>query len=175
MKRRRGPASTTRKSLLAGHRRGPSTAGASPSVSNKVSTSTVALSWHPSCGILLFVSTDDETDQTSVKPLEWVGSARDDLIDFPEAVRKEVGYGLYLAQTGSKAINAKPLRGFGGAGVVEIVVQHDGSAYRGVYTVKFARAVYVLHCFQKKSKRGIKTPQAEIDLLKRRFLAAAEH
>jgi phage-related protein len=121
------------------------------------------------------VNTDDETDQAAVKPLEWVRSARADLIDFPEAVRKEVGYGLYLAQTGSKALNAKPLRGFGGTGVVEIVVQHEGSAYRGVYTVKFAHAVYVLHCFQKKSKHGIKTPQTEIDLIKRRLLAAAEH
>lgn len=114
-------------------------------------------------------------DEIKAKPLEWVGSAKADLIGFPEPVRKEMGYALYLAQGGDKSLHAKPLRGFGGAGVLEVTARHDGNAYRGVYTVKFAKAIYVLHCFQKKSKHGIVTPQAEIDLIKRRLQAAAEH
>lgn len=85
-----------------------------------------------------------------------------------------MGFALYLAQTGGKHANAKPLKGFGGAGVLEIVDDHDGDTYRAVYTVKFADAVYVLHAFQKKSKTGVKTPPADIEKMKRRLKAAEE-
>ena len=86
-----------------------------------------------------------------------------------------MGYALYQAQTGRKASSAKPLRGFGGAGVLEIVEDHQTDTYRAVYTVKFSEFVYVLHAFQKKSKKGIATPKPDIDLIKRRIRAAEEH
>jgi phage-related protein len=109
-----------------------------------------------------------------LKPLEWVGSSKRDLIDFPEQVRKEMGYALHLAQAGEKPANAKPLRGFGGAGILEVVESHDGNAFRAVYTVKFAKAVFVLHAFQKKATRGIATPKAEVERIKQRLIIAAE-
>ena len=109
-----------------------------------------------------------------MKPLEWIGSSQDDLNAFPRPARREAGYALYLAQIGMKAVKAKPLKGFGGAGVLEVVADHDGNAYRTVYTVKFAKAVFVLHAFQKKSKRGIATAKGDIDLIKRRLNIAAE-
>ena len=112
------------------------------------------------------------------KPLEWVGSAREDLKDFPREVIAEMGHALYQAQLGRKHPSAKALTGdgaFKGAGVLEIVESLDGNAYRAVYTVKFAGVVYVLHAFQKKSKTGIATPKSEIDLVKRRLLAARAH
>jgi phage-related protein len=112
------------------------------------------------------------------KPVEWVGSARDDLKAFPGDVVREIGHALYVAQIGGKHPSAKPLTGdkeFKGAGVLEIVEDHDGSAYRAVYTVKFAGAIYVLHAFQKKSKRGIATPKSDFELIKRRLGAAREH
>ncbi len=114
-----------------------------------------------------------DEDKPSLKPLEWIGSSKDDLIEFLDAVRQEVGYALYQAQLGMKATTAKPLKGFGGAGVLEIVANDDGNTYRAVYTVKFAKAIFVLHAFQKKSKRGIATDKADIDLIKRRLLQAA--
>jgi len=86
-----------------------------------------------------------------------------------------MGYALHLAQTGEKHDDAKPLKGFGGAGVLEIVSDHVGDTYdtyRAVYTVKFATAIYVLHAFQKKSKTGSKTPPADMDLIERRLKAA---
>lgn len=85
-----------------------------------------------------------------------------------------MGFALYQAQIGRMHGSAKPLKGFGGASVVEIVDEYQGDTYRAIYTVKFANAIYVLHAFQKKSKHGIKTPQAEIDLLKRRLKSAEE-
>jgi phage-related protein len=110
------------------------------------------------------------------KPIEWVGSARKDVASFPVAVRRECGFALYLAQCGLRSVNAKPLRGFGGASVMEIVVSNDGNAYRAVYTVSFPRAIYVLHAFQKKSKSGARTPQADVVLIKRRLaIAARDH
>ena len=112
----------------------------------------------------------------SPKPLYWIGSSKRDLTEFPAAVRREAGYALYLAQIGMKAINVKPLKGFGGAGVLEVFSNYDGSAYRSVYTLKFAGAVFVLHAFRKKSKRGIATPPAHIQLIKQRLkIAAAEY
>ena len=107
-------------------------------------------------------------------PLEFAGSSRDDLSAFPIEVKQHIGFALRFAQTGGKHPDAKPLKGFGGAGVVEVVENHDGGTYRAVYTVRFASAVYVLHVFQKKSKRGIATPKAEIDLIKKRLREATE-
>jgi phage-related protein len=113
-------------------------------------------------------------DDDQPKPLRWIGSSRDDLRDFPQEVRRRVGGALWDAQCGLKAAYAKPLRGFGGAGVLEIVDDHDGDTYRAVYTVRFADVVYVLHAFQKKSKRGIATPKQELDLIEQRLRRARE-
>lgn len=107
-----------------------------------------------------------------LKPLYWVGSSKEDLKKSPADVRQVMGYALYLAQTGRRHPDAKPLKGFGGAGVLEIVEQHKGDAYRGVYTVKLRGAVYVLHAFKKKSKRGVKTPRREIQTVRRRLRMA---
>lgn len=108
------------------------------------------------------------------KPVRWVGSSKEDLRGFPEEVRRRVGGALWDAQLGRKAPYAKPLWGFGGAGVLEIVDDFDGDTYRAVYTVRFAGAVYVLHAFQKKSRRGIATPKAELELIERRLKRASE-
>jgi phage-related protein len=108
------------------------------------------------------------------KPVRWVGSSKEDLREFPEEVRRRVGGALWDAQLGGKAPYAKPLRGFGGAGVLEIVDDFDGDTYRAVYTVRFAAAVYVLHAFQKKSRRGIATPKGEMALIERRLRRAKE-
>ena len=85
-----------------------------------------------------------------------------------------MGQALYNAQCGSKHVSAKPLKGFGGAGVLEVVEDHDGSTYRAVYTVKFKDAVYVLHAFKKKAKKGIRTPKRDSDLIKARLKAAED-
>src|SRR5258706_16451411 len=85
-----------------------------------------------------------------------------------------MGYALYQAQVGLKASSAKPLRGFGGAGILEIVEDHQTDTYRAVYTVKFSDLVYVLHAFQKKSKKGTATPKPDIDLIRRRLKIAQE-
>ena len=109
------------------------------------------------------------------KPVFWVASSRKALRAFPKVVRQTVGQALFDAQTGGKHPDAKPLKGFKGAGVLEVVEDDDGNTYRAVYTVKFAGVVYVLHAFQKKSKSGIKTPPAEIEKVKRRLKDAEEH
>lgn len=109
-----------------------------------------------------------------IKSLVWIGSSRRDLKAFPAEVKDVMGYALYQAQTGQKALSAKPLRGFGGAGVLEIVEDHKGDTYRAVYTVTFSEWVYVLHAFQKKSKKGIATPKSDMDLIKRRLGTAEE-
>jgi phage-related protein len=111
----------------------------------------------------------------SPKPLFWVGSSRKDLKAFPVDVRRVMGFALWQAQAGGKHREAWPLKGFGGAGVLEVVEDHDGNTYRAVYTVKFAGAVYVLHAFQKKSKKGIKTPKAALELIRARLRSAEEH
>jgi phage-related protein len=113
-------------------------------------------------------------DEPSPKPVRWVGSSRDDLRAFPEEVRNRVGGALWEAQLGRKAPYAKPLKGFGGAAVLEVVDDFDGTTYRAVYTVRFAGVVYVLHAFQKKSKRGIATPRQEMALIEQRLLRARE-
>jgi len=110
----------------------------------------------------------------SLRPLEWVGSSKSDLKGFPGDVLDHVGFALHQAQTGVKHRDAKPMKGLG-AGTLEVVSRHDGETFRAVYTVRFAAAVYVLHAFHKKAKRGIATPKKEIDLVKRRLKAAAEH
>lgn len=106
------------------------------------------------------------------KPLEWVGSSHKDLMSLPAAVRRFFGYALPLAQFGDQHEAAKALKGFGGAGVLEVVEDDVGGTYRAVYTVKFEEAVFVLHCFQKKSKRGIATPKADMDLVRARLKVA---
>jgi len=105
----------------------------------------------------------------ALKPLRWVGRSLDELLGFPATVRREVGYALYVAQSGGRHPSAKPLKGFGGAGVVEIVEDHAGDTYRAVYTVRLSDAIYVLHAFQKKATRGIATPKREIELIKERL------
>lgn len=113
-------------------------------------------------------------DAPSPKAVRWLGSSRDDLRGFPEEVRNRVGGALWEAQLGRKAPYAKPLKGFGGAGVLEVVDDFDGDTYRAVYTVRFAGVVYVLHAFQKKSKRGVATPRQEIALIVQRLQRARE-
>lgn len=108
------------------------------------------------------------------KLVRWIGSSKEDLSAFPDDVKRRVGRALWDAQIGLKAPFARPLKGFGGAGVLEIVDDFDGDTYRAVYTVQFAEAVYVLHAFQKKSRKGIATPKSDIDLIKRRLARAKE-
>ena len=93
---------------------------------------------------------------------------------FPQEVREEIGFGLYLAQLGDKHQQAKPLKGFGGSGVLELISDYRGDTYRAVYTVRFAKALYVLHAFQKKSKMGIETSQRDIDVIRQRLRDAEE-
>jgi len=107
-----------------------------------------------------------------VKSLVWVGSSLKDLREFPEAVKDEMGFALYEAQCGLKPLVAKPLKGFGGANVLEIVSDYQTDTYRAVYTVRFNERVYVLHAFQKKSRKGIATSQSDIELIKRRLRQA---
>ena len=108
----------------------------------------------------------------AIKPLQWLGSTKKDFAAMPMSVQDLFGYALHLAQTDQKHSQAKPLSGFGGAGVLEVMETHQGNAYRAVYTVRYAHTVYVLHCFQKKSTRGITTPKRQIDLIKARLVIA---
>jgi phage-related protein len=101
-------------------------------------------------------------------------SGRSDLASFPEDVKDAIGFALYIAQRGGKHADAKPLRGFAGAGVLEVAENHGGDTYRAVYTVRLAGRIYVLHVFQEKSKAGIKTPKPEIDLIRSRLKRAEE-
>ena len=107
------------------------------------------------------------------KPLFWVGSAKRDLLAFPEPVKDEMGTALSVAQFGGKHHKAKPWKGEG-PGVLEIVEDFRGDTYRAVYAVRFQDAVYVLHAFQKKSPKGIKTAQSDVELVGRRLKRAAE-
>ena len=108
------------------------------------------------------------------KPVHWVGSSKADLSTFPDDVKRRVGGALWDAQMGRKASFAKPLKGFGGGGVLEVVDDFDGDTYRAVYTVRFREVVYVLHAFQKKSTRGNETPKREMDLIRQRLNRASE-
>ena len=102
-----------------------------------------------------------------------MGDALGVLREFPRAVREEIGYAFYLAQGGEKHPNAKPLKGIG-TGVLEVVSDHRGDTYRAVHTVRLVGKIYVLHVFQKKSKKGVATPKAEIDLVRQRLKRAME-
>jgi phage-related protein len=113
-----------------------------------------------------------EAPKPSPKPLRWVASSKKDLVAMPRAVRRKVGFALYLAQIGEKHLATKPLKGFGSAGVVEVVEDYQSDAYRAVYTVRFKRAVYVLHCFKKKSARGAQTPKPDMDVIRARLKLA---
>ncbi len=113
-----------------------------------------------------------EVPPAAPRELVWVGSSKRDLLAFPDVVQDVMGYALWLAQIGRKHNDAKPLRGFGGAGVLEIRDNYGGDTYRTVYTVTLKTAVYVLHAFQKKATRGIATPQPDIELVRRRLQAA---
>lgn len=108
------------------------------------------------------------------KPLHWVGSAKKDLLAFPDDVIDEMGYALGAVQLGATPPKTKPWKGEG-SGVLELVESHAGNAYRAVYTVRFAKAVYVLHCFQKKSPDGIRTAKTDVDLVRERLKAATQH
>ena len=115
------------------------------------------------------------SDQRVIKNLNFVGSSKKDLSNFPEDVKVNVGYALFQVQQGKQPLSAKPLRGFAGASVLEIIENSGSGTYRSVYTVQFRHAIYVLHCFQKKSKHGIKTPKRDIDLIHQRLKTAVEH
>jgi phage-related protein len=103
-----------------------------------------------------------------IRPLLWIASSRKDYAAFPPKVQEVFGFELFLAQTGQYPPSAKALKGIGSS-IVELVEDFDGDTYRAVYTARFESVVYVLHCFKKKSKRGIRTPQSDIELIKRRL------
>ena len=108
-----------------------------------------------------------------MKDIIWVGDSRERLWQFPKEPRRVIGKALEYAQLGDKHPAAKPMRGLG-TGVLQIVARHSTNAYRAVYTVSIRDRVYVLHCFEKKSTSGIRTPKREIDLIKQRLRRAGE-
>ncbi len=110
----------------------------------------------------------------AVRPVLWIASSKKDFVAFPGEAQDAFGFALYQIQLGLHPAEAKPLTGLG-SGVLELADEFSGNAYRAIYTVRFKKAVYVLHAFKKKSKRGIATPQADIDLVKRRLADAARH
>lgn len=114
------------------------------------------------------------TDAPPLKPVIWIGSSLRDLRALPAPVQDYIGYALHLAQLGGKHRDAKVLKGFGGAGVQEIIVDYNRDTYRAVYTVRFADRIYVLHAFKKKSKSGIATPKSDLELIERRLKQAQE-
>jgi phage-related protein len=117
-----------------------------------------------------------DTALMELKPLYSVGQSKKDHAAFPEDVHDAVGYALHKAQGGDKHPSAKPLKGFSGAGVLEVVEDHAGDTFRAVYTERFEGAIYVLHAFQKKGQKGLATPKQEIELVKRRLaIAEADH
>ena len=109
-----------------------------------------------------------------LKSVERIGSSKAELKCFPEPVQDRMGFAIYQAQAGLRHRDAKPLKGLG-SGVLEVMVRHDGDTFRAVYTVRFEIAVYVLHAFQKKAKRGVATPKQELDLVRRRLRVAEQH
>ena len=113
-------------------------------------------------------------EKPEMKPLHWVGSSKKDLLALPQEVVDVFGYALYLAQIGKKHQQARPLKGFGSASVLEVVEDWQGDTYRAVYTVRLAARVFVLHVFQKKSKRSGATPKADLDLVRQRLKAAEQ-
>ncbi len=121
---------------------------------------------HPGTGIF-------NIGDAGERQLLWIGSSKKDLIALPVPVRRFFGHALNFAQRGERHDAAKILKGFGGAGMLEIIEDDAGSTYRAVYTVRFQEAVFVLHVFQKKSKRGIETPQTDMTIIRRRLKVAA--
>ncbi|MBW4475699.1 MAG: type II toxin-antitoxin system RelE/ParE family toxin [Tolypothrix brevis GSE-NOS-MK-07-07A] len=115
----------------------------------------------------------EDISEVPLRPLVWMGNARKNIREFPSEVQKAVGYALQLVQAGETPMEAKPFKGVG-SGVYEIIKRYDTDTYRAVYAVKIGEKVYVLHAFQKKSKGGIKTPQADVDLIKQRYKDALE-
>ena len=114
-------------------------------------------------------------ENPSAKELFWIASAKKDLKAMPDDVQDTFGFALYQAQIGKKHDQAKPMKGFGSAGVLEVIENLDGDTYRAVYTVRFSSAVYVLHCFQKKSTSGTATPKPDMNIIRERFKAAELH
>ena len=110
---------------------------------------------------------------TSMRPVRFMGDSREVLRELPDEVKSEIGFALERVQRGKMPVNAKPPKGIA-PGVLEIMSDFKGDTFRAVYTVRFPGAVYVLHVFQKKSKRGIATPKREIDLVKRRLAQVVE-
>ena len=108
-----------------------------------------------------------------MKSILWIGSSYRDLMEMPDAVRRSFGYALYDAQCGNTPVIAKVLRGFGSAGVLELIENDPGGTYRAVYAARFAGAIYVLHCFQKKSTHGIATSQRDLALIAKRLREAS--
>lgn len=108
------------------------------------------------------------------KPLRWVASAKKDLVAMPRAVQRKVGFALYFAQIGDKHPATKLLKGFASAGVLEVVEDYQSDTSRSVYTAQFKRAIYVLHCFKKKSTRGAQTPKADMELIRARLKVAEQ-
>lgn len=108
----------------------------------------------------------------AARPVVWVGSSRRDLREFPREVRRDIGRAIYAAQEGETDPATKPMRGFAGGSVVEIIADHRGDTWRMVYTVRFEEAIYMLHAFQKKSKSGIATPKRDIELIRQRLAEA---
>ena len=113
-----------------------------------------------------------DDNEPIVKELVWIASSRKDMQALPTSVQRTFGYALYAVQLGERPPEAKPLKGFGGAGVLELVEDYRGDTYRAVYTVRFATKIYVLHVFQKKAKQGIETPKHELDLIRERLKRA---
>ena len=109
-----------------------------------------------------------------VRAVIWVGSSKKDLKSFPKAVQRDIGQALYAAQCGETYPSVKPLKGFGGRSVLEIVAPYATDTYRAVYTVRFSDAIHLLHTFQKKAKKGIATPKKEIELIKQRLKDAEQ-
>ena len=114
------------------------------------------------------------TDEPPLKPVSWVGASLKHLREFPAPVQDNIGYALYVAQRGGKHQDAKVLRGFGGAGVLEVITDYRGDTFRAVYTLKYAGVVFVLHAFQKKSKSGRETPRRDIELIRQRLREAEQ-
>jgi phage-related protein len=109
------------------------------------------------------------------RPVEFIASAKRDLAAMPKSVKAVFGFAIFQAEIGEKHLDAKPLKGFGGAGVLEVVDDFDGDTYRAIYTVKFSGVVYVLDAFQKKAKKGSKTPKQDMDRIKSRLKLAEQH
>ena len=107
--------------------------------------------------------------EVTVRPVWWIGSTKKDLLALPEEVQHQVGFALFQVQCGKMPAEAKPLKGFGGVSVQEIVVDFNRDTYRAVYTIRYADRVYVLHVFKKKAKSGITTPKSDLDLIEKRL------